>query len=319
MKHTKALLSAVLSVALLASAASPAYAATQTNAASGAQVTVNTSSADASTFSWDNATVYFLLTDRFKNGDTSNDGAYGRMKTVSGDSRATFHGGDFAGITQEIEAGYFNDLGVNAIWLTAPYEQLHGYLLGGDDGSHFAHYSYHGYYVLDYTEADQAYGSKEEFKKLVDTAHEHGIRIVMDIVMNHAGYNNMIDMDEYGYGTLKDGWKQVYDSGNFDSYHSHIDYTANTWTTWWGGDWIRAGLPGYTPGGSDEQTRTLDGLPDFKTEQTSSVGLPQLLITKWTKEGTLSAKQSKYAQVQRHLQSGKQLTPTRSSTISHSG
>ena len=161
MKKPNALLSAILSVALLASVASPAYAATQNNAETGAQVTVNTSSADASTFSWDNATVYFLLTDRFKNGDTSNDGAYGRMKTVGGDNRATFHGGDFAGITQEIEAGYFNDLGVNAIWLTAPYEQLHGYLLGGDDGSHFAHYSYHGYYVLDYTEADQAYGTKE--------------------------------------------------------------------------------------------------------------------------------------------------------------
>ena len=130
-------------------------------------------------FSWDNATVYFLLTDRFNNGDTSNDNAYGRMKTVAGDNRATFHGGDFKGITDKINDGYFNDLGVNAIWLTAPYEQLHGYILGDN----FAHYSYHGYYVTDYTEPDAAYGTKAEFQTLVDTAHEHGIRIVkIDLV-----------------------------------------------------------------------------------------------------------------------------------------
>ncbi len=289
MKTPKALLSAILAAALLTSAVLPATAA-DSSVASKATAEVQTSSADASTFSWDNATVYFLLIDRFKNGDTSNDNAYGRMKTVAGSDWATFHGGDFAGITQEIEAGYFDDLGVNAIWLTAPYEQLHGYILG--DG--FAHYSYHGYYVTDYTEADANYGTKEEFKKLVDTAHAHGIRIIMDIVMNHAGYNNMIDMNDYGYGTLLPGWQDVYNSGNLKSYHDYIDYTTNDWLTWWGPDWIRSGLPGYSEGGNDECTRSLTGLPDFKTEQTSQVGIPKFLQTKWQKEGTLSAKQSKY-------------------------
>ena len=82
---------------------------------------------------------------------------------------------DFKGITDKINDGYFNDLGVNAIWMTAPYEQLHGYILG--DG--FAHYSYHGYYVTDYTEPDAAYGTRQEFQTLVDTAHEHGILLIV--------------------------------------------------------------------------------------------------------------------------------------------
>ena len=151
----------------------------------------------ADDFTWDNANVYFLLTDRFYNGDTSNDHSYGRALDANGNplsgwqsAPGTFHGGDFKGLTQKINEGYFDDLGVNAIWLSAPYEQIHGYVDSGD--GHFAHYSYHGYYVLDYTETDANFGTKAEFKTLVDTAHAHGIRIVMDIVMNHAGYNNLI-------------------------------------------------------------------------------------------------------------------------------
>ena len=94
----KKIMSSVLSAAcaLSMAAVGTTLASTTANAA------ITPSSGDAKTFSWDNATVYFLLIDRFKNGDTSNDNAYGRMKTVAGDSRATFHGGDFAGITEKL-------------------------------------------------------------------------------------------------------------------------------------------------------------------------------------------------------------------------
>ena len=97
---------------------------------------------DADKFSWDNATVYFLLTDRFKNGNTANDHSYNRGLDKNGnvitgaDDRGTFHGGDFAGVTQAIEEGYFNDLGVNALWISAAYEQIHGYIVGGDGTLH---------------------------------------------------------------------------------------------------------------------------------------------------------------------------------------
>ena len=264
----------------------------------------STSASNADTFSWDNANVYFLLTDRFENGDTSNDHSYNRGLDQNGnvisyaDTSATFHGGDFAGITDKIEEGYFDDLGVNALWISAPYEQIHGYVIGGDGSESFAHYSYHGYYVLDYTQTDANFGTKEEFQTLVDTAHEHGIRIVLDIVMNHAGYNTIQDMNEYGFGTLTSGWQDAYyrSSGiNNATYHGAIDYSssASDWSKWWGADWIRCGLPGYTEGGSDNRTMSLSGLPDFITESSKTVGIPQILKTKWTQEGRYNTEYSK--------------------------
>ena len=292
----KKILSTVLSAACLLSTAAVTGAAAASVSAASTATASSSKTGDPSTFSWDNATVYFLLTDRFYNGDKSNDNAYGRQDANVGDQRATFHGGDFAGITKKIQDGYFDDLGVNAIWLTAPYEQIHGYIQGGND---FYHYSYHGYYVLDYTETDKAYGTKEEFQKLVDTAHEHGIRIVMDIVMNHAGYSSMYDMNEYGFGELNSGWETFYKnpSSNAQQYQSYINYDAypEKWAKWWGNDWIRSGIAGYTDGnGGSELTQCISGLPDFRTEQTKQVSLPPLLVNKWTQEGTLSEKQAKY-------------------------
>ncbi len=289
--------SAVFTSAVMSSAPAEVAAATE----SAAPGVTNTSD---HVFSWDNATVYFLLTDRFCNGDTSNDHAYGRgMKNgsvVSGyKTEAAFQGGDFAGITQKINEGYFDDLGVNAIWLSAPYEQIHGYIVGGNGDPSFPHWSYHGYYVLDYTETDKNFGTKAEFKTMVDTAHEHGIRIVCDIVMNHAGYNDLQTMSEYDFCPAS-GWEDYYyscqDTSN-SKYHSYIDYTessASYWLKWWGPDWIRCGLPGGYQSGSGEVAGSLEGLPDFKTESGTSVGIPEVLKTKWTKEGTLNEKVSKY-------------------------
>lgn len=145
--------------------------------------------ADVNTpFSWDNANVYFALTDRFYNGDTSNDHSYGRSEGEANaadykNRTGTFHGGDLKGMTEKIEEGYFDKLGTNAIWITAPYEQIHGALCA----SKFKHYSYHGYYVLDYTNVDANMGTEKELETFIDTAHEHGIRVIFDIVMNHAG------------------------------------------------------------------------------------------------------------------------------------
>lgn len=252
-------------------------------------------------FTWDNASVYFLLTDRFRNGNKSNDHSYGRATDQNGNplsgwdtAPGTFHGGDFAGITDAINEGYFNDLGVNAIWISAPYEQIHGYC---DSGKGFAHYSYHGYYVLDYTETDDNFGTEEEFETLVDTAHEHGLRVIIDIVMNHTGYNTVKDMEEYNFGTLLSGASEYkYKLDGVSDVNSHIDFksSASDWGRWWGNDWIRSGLPGYTEGSGDDLTRSLEGLPDFRTEQTKSVSIPPILQTKWKAEGTYNQKISDY-------------------------
>lgn len=252
-------------------------------------------------FTWDNASVYFLLTDRFRNGNTSNDHSYGRATDANGNplsgwdtNPGTFHGGDFAGVTQSIEEGYFDDLGINALWISAPYEQTHGYC---DSGKGFAHYSYHGYYVLDYTETDANFGTAEEFETLVDTAHEHGIRVIIDIVMNHAGYNTVKDMEEFNFGTLLSGASEYkYKLDGVSDVNSHIDFTssAEDWGRWWGADWIRSGLPGYTSEEGNDYVNSLQGLPDFRTESTKSVTIPTFLKTKWTNEGTYNEKIAKY-------------------------
>ena len=301
----KRTISLVLCLALLISAIAFSVPAASAATAPSQQTGVSKIES-ADDFSWDNANVYFLLTDRFKNGNTSNDHSYGRTLGANGQpiagwdtAPATFHGGDFAGITQKINEGYFDDLGVNAIWISAPYEQIHGYVDSGDDTNHVAHYSYHGYYVLDYTETDDNFGTKQEFKTLVDTAHSHGIRVVMDIVMNHAGYNNIVDMETYNYGTIAnrsalDQYK--YKLTDVSGFHSYIDYesSASDWGRWWGTDWVRSGLPGYQNDGGGELTGCLADLPDFRTESTATVSIPTFLQQKWTDEGTYNTKVAKY-------------------------
>ncbi|MBM7557750.1 alpha-amylase family glycosyl hydrolase [Halanaerobacter jeridensis] len=245
---------------------------------------------EATGFTWDNANVYFVITDRFYNGDTSNDNSYGRPQVdAAGNEIGTFHGGDIPGLKEKIDSGYFDKLGVNAIWITAPYEQIHGFVGGGDDGS-FAHYAYHGYYALDYTALDKNMGTVEEFRDFVNTAHEHEIRIVMDVVMNHPGYNTIKDMNQYNFGgwknkALNDDWSPT-KKENWHSYHKSIDYagSAEQWANWWGPNWIRAGIAGYDSGGDDVLTEGLDGLPDFKTELEIAAELPAVLKTKWSQE-----------------------------------
>jgi len=235
-------------------------------------------------FIWDNVNIYFVIPDRFYNGNTSNDKSYGRYATdPSGYNIGTFHGGDIAGMTEKLD--YLDSLGVNAIWITAPYEQIHGWV-GGGSGGEFQHFGYHGYYVLDYTEMDKNMGTVSEFRTFVDAAHAKGIRIVMDIVMNHTGYENMWDMETYGYGSLTSGATFTWTPGSGESWHDKPinKKTGSNWDKFWGADWIRGEFNGYDNGGGDDLTKCLDYLPDFKTESKSAVSAPALLQTKWGKE-----------------------------------
>ena len=216
-------------------------------------------------FSWDNATVYFVLTDRFKDGNSTNNNSYGR---VSGTGTGDFHGGDLAGLTVKLNENYFTDLGVNVIWISCPLEQIHGWVVGKNNG--FKHWAYHGYYIQDFTKLDANMGTEDELRTFIDTAHTKGIRVVFDIVLNHPGYNTHVDMNNYQFGTLLSGWE----SATVNNYHDFIDYTAGTWVNWWGADWIRSGLPGHDSPGSDQYTESVGDLPDFKTENGNAVGLP---------------------------------------------
>lgn len=263
-------------------------------------------------FSWDNVNTYFVITDRFKNGDTSNDHSYGRSvgekNAAQYQSRlGTFHGGDLKGLTEMLNEGYFDALGTNAIWITAPYEQIHGAMCG----SGYKHYGYHGYWVLDYTEVDKNMGTAEELKTFITTAHKKGIRVVFDIVMNHAGYADAYTVNEYGFGALTSNWKDIYynkDESNYtwkDDYASQggmmIADSSNWASKWWGTDWIRCvsgrfqGYSGDEDNDSQALTTCSSGLPDFKTESSGDIHLPYILQRKWSQEGTLESKRTEYA------------------------
>jgi alpha-amylase len=238
----------------------------------------------------DNPIVYFVMTDRFANGDPANDRAYGRAPDGEQEI-GTFHGGDLAGLTARIRDGWFRALGVNALWITAPYEQIHGWVVGGDRA--FRHYGYHGYYALDYTRVDANLGDADDLRRFVDTAHEHGLRVLFDVVMNHPGYGDLRTLNRYGVDVLWDGWR----AATLEDYHSWIDYNDPDWADWWGPAWVRADLAGgYRTGPSwDERLAQLAYLPDFRTEATEPVALPPLLQNKWRQEGRLQAEREALA------------------------
>ena len=220
----------------------------------------------------DNPIIYFVVTDRFVNGDPSNDHSFGRTREATPQADVgTFHGGDLKGITQKLQEGWFQALGVNAIWITAPYEQIHGWVQGGNKS--FKHFAYHGYYALDYTVLDPNMGSPEQLRELVATAHAQGIRILFDVVMNHPGYLDLQTARELKVDVLWPGSEHA----TLRNYHSFIDYNSFKFGDWWGRAWVRAGLPGYLDGGQDDLTKQLAFLPDFRTESPDFVKIPTFL------------------------------------------
>lgn len=223
----------------------------------------------------DNPLVYFVVTDRFQNGNPANDHSYGRQAD-GGSEIGTFHGGDLAGITEKLKQGWFSALGVNALWITAPYEQIHGWVVGGS--GEFKHYAYHGYYALDYTVLDRNMGTPDELREMIASAHKQGIRVLFDVVMNHPGYLDIQSATDFKIDVL---WKGA-SGANLSDYHSYIDYNGDRskWARWWGGDWVRAGLPGYAREGGTEYTKSLAYLPDFRTESSARVHLPPFLKDK---------------------------------------
>ncbi|PID69891.1 MAG: alpha-amlyase [Flavobacteriales bacterium] len=194
-------------------------------------------------FNWKAANIYFLLTDRFNNGNPDNDVNFDRTKETA--TLRGFKGGDIKGITQKINEGYFTDLGVNAIWLTPIVEQIHG---GTDEGTGFT-YGFHGYWTKDWTTIDPNFGTAEDLKELVETAHKNGIRILLDAVINHTG--PVTEKDPV-----------------------------------WPEDWVRTS-PACTYQNYETTTSCtlVENLPDIRTESDVEVNLPPRLIEKWKAEG----------------------------------
>ena len=198
-------------------------------------------------FSWEAATVYFLLTDRFQNGNTANDHNYHRTKPT-GKLRG-FEGGDLRGVIQKIDEGYFDALGINAIWMTPVVEQIHD---GVDEGTGFS-YGFHGYWTRDWTALDPNFGTAADLKELVDKAHAHGIRVLLDAVVNHTGPVTPED------AVYPEAWVRTSPKCTYKSYDTFITCTL------------------------------VENLPDVKTESDHSVQVPPFLADKWKEEGRYEA------------------------------
>lgn len=130
-------------------------------------------------FVWDDALIYMVMTDRFVNGNTSNDGP-----SSGAEPEADWMGGDLEGVTQMIESGYFTDLGVNALWIS-PFNTNPAGSYMAADGQHQVS-GYHGYWPVEPRQVDPRFGGEEALTEMVDAAHNAGLRVMADFVVNHV-------------------------------------------------------------------------------------------------------------------------------------
>lgn len=183
---------------------------------------------------WRNDVIYFLLTDRFYDGNPDNNGLPPVFDPQNGWAR---HGGDFAGLTAKLD--YIKDLGCTAIWITPVQKNLRG--------------AYHGYHIQDFMKVDSHLGTMEELQNLIKNAHEKGIKVFLDIVCNHTG--NMLETvggNEYN----PEGYELRYRNSdqkplppefqNLNWYHNH------------------GGIPAWKP--PFQIKGEIAGLDDLKTE-----------------------------------------------------
>lgn len=237
----------------------------------------------ADSFDWKKATVYFVITDRFCNGDSLNDVNYGR-KTDYGSERmnaATFHGGDFKGMLAKAREGYFSRLGVDVVWMTDVYEQIHGWMSGSGAVNDFPHYGYHGYYPLDYTQTDKNYGTIEELRELIDTLHSQGIRVMLGANLNDPGYPTLLDAVQYGFAPTGLTAAEAAEHRRDWSYDRFFEGRLG-WNGWYDRGWIR--MPDENWDENNPLEATLYGMPDFKDESNEHVSIPAFLKKKWKSE-----------------------------------
>jgi len=189
---------------------------------------------------WDEAVIYFMVTDRFNDGDLTNN------MDVDKSHLEAYHGGDFQGIIDKLD--YLETLGINTIWITPIVDNIDFNQGKAFDGTQ---YGYHGYWAKDFTSLDEHLGDIETFKSLIDQAHDKGIKIMVDVVVNHTGYgmNEASTLNTDKLPTLEE--RAVFD------------------------DMIRE------TSGSDALTQYLAGLPDFETEDAAVRNQLILWQTDW--------------------------------------
>jgi len=165
---------------------------------------------------WSSEILYFVLVDRFANGDPAND------RVVDRGAKGAFHGGDLKGLRGQLDE--IASLGVTALWINPLVQNIPEFVTGAG----FPDWAYHGYWADDFTRLDARFGTPQDLRALVDACHARGIKVLLDVVYNHAGYGTRYLADPKTRG------------------------------------WLRSTEHGGC--GDDDLTSCLAGLPDFKTE-----------------------------------------------------
>ena len=166
-----------------------------------AQETASVAGADLRARPVTDEVIYFVLPDRFANGDTANDlGGYPDERLVSGydpTAKGFYHGGDLKGLTEKLD--YIQGMGVTAIWFAPVFKNKPVQGPKGDESA-----GYHGYWVTDFTQIDPHFGTNEEFKAFVEAAHARGMKVYMDIIVNHTADVIRYAEDRYQYRSKAD-------------------------------------------------------------------------------------------------------------------
>lgn len=256
--------------------------------------------------------IYLIMPDRFSNGNPQNDVIKGMPENVVNRSDPNGrHGGDLAGIQNHLD--YLNDLGITAIWLTPVLE------------NNMDRVSYHGYSITDFYNIDRRLGTNDEYLQLVEKAHEHGIKVIMDMVFNHCGSNHpwlkdMPSKDWFNYPDYKNNFvrtnyqiepnvdpyaskydKDLMNNGWFDTTmpdlnqrNPHLYRYLVQFSKWWieyaGIDGIRMDTHSYADfdAMSNWQKELNDEYPNFNT--VGEVLCPEPALTAWwQKDSKLAA------------------------------
>lgn len=184
-------------------------------------------------YDWRDSVIYFVFVDRFVDGSSANNCG----PTAGADGPGDYKGGDWAGVTQKINSGYFSDLGVNTLWVTVPFknaDKVAGHGVGGDTHNYSA---YHGYWPLDPAKTEDCFGTSAELKALVDAAHTKNLKVLFDYAMVHVHNSSPIfqQHSDWFWPNSNNGgdcicgqncsWDNDYQRCWFTDYLPHWNYT----------------------------------------------------------------------------------------------
>jgi neopullulanase len=192
---------------------------------------------EAETFDWNDALIYMVMTDRFKDGDPTNDAT----PTSGVDPREDFQGGDFQGVADAIESGYFDQLGVRALWLSPFHTNPPDPWIASDNVHETM--GYHGYWPIHPREAEPRWGGDAALKAMVAAAHAHGIRIIQDFMVGdvHQEHDYVTQHPDWFIsgcvcGTANCDWTAQRLQCVFSIYLPRVDWTNPAVSQQWGDD-----------------------------------------------------------------------------------